>query len=1165
MASIFDNAPDFSSAMGNQPSLPSISPSDFQDTMRTPWINSQSGFMPYTQDSFTPSNAQSSNSNFVDNLWNGIKTTGMGLLGDLANVGRTIGVSVADPIIAAENWVKGQPIDPMQTFKDIGNLWANPGTNDITAQRFSQAFGESPDLAQKWFAPSRLTDMAFGSINPFGTASKLASGVKDLISPTEGFASNLVGQLPQASNISADFGKWPTVGDMPQIPLSQQPFNALSKAPDFSSIPKPLDFNTDFQNDVPGVIQSALDRFNSRNTLQDSASAVKDIPATSIIPKNIVFPQNKFSFVNPANQHLQDLFDFMKSNGAEPQAAEGIWNNLFKRQAGMDFSELLNQVDKNQPSSIVSRIRQASEPNVFGVSPNEINLRNMLRYEPGVARTGEAIPEVLSPIQSLLYTVRNDSRATPPVFNQTMNTLKTSLNLPESQLRAFGDRVAMNLPVQETANEVKPNIISRIKFPEEEVQTASPVADQLLKTSETPVLDEAAATSETPKNMNMGFSANSFTDKIMNKLKPLFSLKGTLGDKFQDYYNYLSNKEYRTGQAAQDIMNTFKNYSPEQLKEFRLERDAGRIGAGHKYEALNNAYDQLLSKYTGKDVENGLERGNLKNYLPRMMDVDKGNLASVKRSMGNDSLGRFAEDRTDKRSLYKIKHDEGKDPYKDDMYELTLARLQSSINAQEARKFIEKVVNDGKAIKFENPHKAFTSKQYKKDVTGVYVDPITKETYLMPDGIAKFLNKEKDFSDLKQYLGAFDAFNGLTRRITITNPFVHFPHNILTSIPFALNEAGKSGLNTLNPSFWAKGMKKAREANPALIDEMERMGVLKPDYIPMGENSAKDLAHEASTQGMSKFGKYVSDIKHQATTGSKFERVYDTFNAAMKPVDALTWKPEHAARVAVYSTAKEMGATPEEAANIIKRNFGTNTKTLTPFEKNVLTRAFTFYPWLKHIFTFGARNTINAVKNPVKNPYPWLTAGTLVGANFAGSGHGMWDNQTGHKLQIDTGHKDDKGNETFVDPYLPLLEGAKFLTEPVKFLYNRMNQGITIPINMIANRQYGPASPSDKQVVDYSRVDAGLENPWMDRLNYVRDRMMSGPTQTIEPKSLIDLIGAHTSSFNPKSAQNGMKFRMENAARAKARDNKKNGIPVSRTLKRQESGKVPFPIQGGQE
>lgn len=659
------------------------------------------------------------------------------------------------------------------------------------------------------------------------------------------------------------------------------------------------------------------------------------------------------------------------------------------------------------------------------------------------------------------------------------------------------------------------------------------------------------------ENKNPLQSAYSKTQDSFNRL---FNLSGALGNQMPHYYDYLSSKDYRTGQAAKDIIDTLGKHSPQDLQEFRLARDAGEIGPGHQYEALNNAYDSLLNKYTGADVSSGLERGHLQNYVPRMQDVDKVNMQSVKRALGSDSLGGFAEDRTDKRTLRQIISDEGRDPYKSDMYDITMGRLQKSINAQESRNFIDKMVNDGKAMKFENSNKAFSSPLYDKATTGVYVDPITKESYLMPKDTASFLNKEKDYSDLKQYFGGLDAVNSIVRRLGIVNPLVHFPHNILTSIPYALHEAGASGLNVLNPSWWKKG----KNASHELLDEMERMGVLKPDYMPMGETAGKDLAHAAETQGMSPVQKWLSDMKYESKTGSPMERINDTVNTAFRPLDALTWKPEHAARVAVYQTARDMGATPEEAAAVINRNFGTNTKTLTPFEKNVMTRAFTFYPWLKHIVTWGSRALVQ---------HPDLAGKTAIALNQTNSdlsGHSMFDNPEGNRLKLDLGYKDQKGNEVFADPYLPFLDFAKAADNPLSFLYNRASQSISTPINLLANKEYGPFSPSDKPIVDQGKVDAGLQSPLGARAGYIAQRLFSGPSQEVEAltgntgndlaRSLLSTLGAHTSAYSESGANYGLKLRGENAAKAEASYDRQQGIPLSKRLKMQEQGRIPYPI-----
>ena len=304
------------------------------------------------------------------------------------------------------------------------------------------------------------------------------------------------------------------------------------------------------------------------------------------------------------------------------------------------------------------------------------------------------------------------------------------------------------------------------------------------------------------------------------------------------------------------------------------------------------------------------------------------------------------------------------------------------------------------------------------------------------------------------------------KRLLLYNPLIHF-WNVGGN---AFNEAWT------NPIGSVKAWKFIRQ-NPEMVDkEMVTAGVNLTNLGKTIDAIRQDVMDEASRKGVTLMGK---DIPIVTDVTRKAEAINDKilWQGMVPNLERFTWQitkqrmkiNNPAATVQEINTAasawvnKLMGTLPNDWINysgkkwgsilLLARNWtfsnidevaamsgrGLGTQGMTPVERSLMSQEARRF-WTKTVTGF------------------LVTSDT---ANYLASGHHLWENEEGHKLDINTGAKDKQGRDIYVpNPmYRAMRDIVGWTFHPARTALNKMEPTMKAGAEEILNEHFWNKQP----------------------------------------------------------------------------------------------------------
>jgi hypothetical protein len=314
----------------------------------------------------------------------------------------------------------------------------------------------------------------------------------------------------------------------------------------------------------------------------------------------------------------------------------------------------------------------------------------------------------------------------------------------------------------------------------------------------------------------------------------------------------------------------------------------------------------------------------------------------------------------------------------------------------------------------------------KESVGGQYI--VTKQAKMVLDRYQK-LNTDEG---TKAFLKAFDSVQGLWKKGALFSLGYHFR-----------NQAGAmfnnyvGGMNTIDlAKYTPEGFKEVAKSisgkESPMFTEFRKQGLgsstlSQVEYAKTGQEP--EQAIQKTVENMSK------DTKGQITQ-------------RLNPLNAFQTSAEvgnffdQANRFALYKWARDKGMTAEDAAQKVRDVQFDYSKT-TPFEKNIATRVFPFYRWMRNNVPFQIKSFIN---DPRK--YQFLNKARLNAQQSVGLNEDNIPDYMKEQFAIPLYGKNGKGKMLGLN--LPLTDLTK-LSSPGKALVDSLSATIKTPAELALN------------------------------------------------------------------------------------------------------------------
>lgn len=1100
-------------------------------------------------------------------FWNGVKQVGEGLLGDLGNLTfSTPGMMAADVVNSTKNadpnagfwgnFAQGAE----NTLSDLYNIFAHPADN-IQQQRISQAMGESPYLAQQWYAPSRLTNIALGSVSPLAIGGA-AKSLNELIAPTQGFTSDLVNQLPKSQNVQADFGNWPTAGEERQIPLSQQPFNVLSQPPkfdmNFGSVPK-----TNLADQLPTM--------DNINHIADSILN----PSSVNIPKPTAYQQE-------FNQALQDELNRLKDIRNNPPGMLDK-GGLIRDESPLQGGNILGSFNSTSGNPQWYRDFYAQ----FGRKPtnNELisiakdNLLNgekdsmfgdMPAWKPQSAQELEdninQIQDIMKfekdpqTLESLGSTLDQLAQEHDKIMEQAMNEIKGGTNEAA---------IAEQLPKEEPARTFVMNANAAKEIPREPIQmpkqpvevpqpftsgiwegkVGQPIKNVLSgigsKLNDVPGLSKLwnnGIVDQLGKNFVKFYGASPETKSILNDISAAKNsdLQNIIGEMRQQASSHgLTNNEMeqlihgrqgiseitnpKVTNALKDWVDTLENgiHAPEDFKNGKPQQ-----------ERVLGTNAELNTTFKDKPLLSELRP----NYYPQRYNegiADK----LFKPTSGNSKVF-SVKGPSNKQRVFDTVIDAQRAGFKPEMnpYVALGQRLAESSQKIRNAQALNKLMDSGIVSKEAKPNMIETSIP---QLSGLNIRPEDEEA------LRSFFGDRSPGEITK----LFDKANSLWKKATVYNPMVH-GHNILYNGMY---------LGGANPSYTMNTLRNlAKGQSDEWYQRALRAGAISADRGAFLDNL------RSAVKGVS------NPIKDKIAYA----------------LHGVLWDVDKALRTSIFRQAIENGATDAQAAARANK-FLIDYNNLTPFEERYMTRLFPFYRWMKGNLPLQVEQWIS--NTPKQGLY------LFAKAQAARALTGQPLNQDG-KFDAETLSN---GDHVMVDPYSPADDPGKLLKEgTLPYLYGKLNPILKEGIDQFSNHAYYPfatVAPNGKE----SMANTTIRNdqaPWtynaektgihainsllptsgvlgslagwgLSALTGSPDE--SGRYDVNQPKNIPHItpteaitkaLGGFTSRDNPLKDQYYQQKKQQDDMQKHISYEQQNGIPVPKSEYKEAHKKIKYPI-----
>jgi hypothetical protein len=311
-------------------------------------------------------------------------------------------------------------------------------------------------------------------------------------------------------------------------------------------------------------------------------------------------------------------------------------------------------------------------------------------------------------------------------------------------------------------------------------------------------------------------------------------------------------------------------------------------------------------------------------------------------------------------------------------------------------------------------------------IGGQYI--VTKQAKMALDRYQK-LNTDEG---TKAFLKAFDGIQSLWKKGALFSLGYHFR-----------NQAGATfnnyvaGMNTLDlarytPEAFKEVSKSISGKESALFTEYRKQGLgsntlSQVEFAKVGQEP--EQAIQKTVDNMSKDTK--GQIKQRLNPLNAFQTSQEVGNFF-----------DQANRFALYKWAKDKGMTPEQAAAKVREVQFDYSKT-TPFEKNIATRVFPFYRWMRNNIPFQIKTFIN---DPRK--YEYLNKARLNAQEAVGLNENNIPDYMKEQFAIPLYGQNGKGKMLGLN--LPLTDLTK-LSKPGKTLVDAVTPLVKTPAELALN------------------------------------------------------------------------------------------------------------------